>query len=260
MTQAMQSEPAPTDMDAIYRRQRFIYDATRRFYLLGRDRLIANLEVPDGGTILEIGCGTARNLIKAASHYPTARLYGLDISEVMLQTAAKSVARRGYENRVLLKAGDATTFDPVALFGSPGFDRVFISYSLSMIPFWGDVVRRAAACVTPHGALHIVDFGDFAQYPAFLRRAQLAWLRRFGVVPIPAFEKEIASLADMSGFAAETARLYGSYAIHAILEPLPQPASGYPRAKAAQQVECQSAMRLTKTGAVATGRPMQEKS
>ena len=30
-------------MDAIYRRQRHIYDATRKYYLLGRDRLIADL-------------------------------------------------------------------------------------------------------------------------------------------------------------------------------------------------------------------------
>lgn len=31
-------------MDAIYRRQRHIYDASRKFYLLGRDGLIADLD------------------------------------------------------------------------------------------------------------------------------------------------------------------------------------------------------------------------
>ena len=50
-------------MDAIYRGQRHIYDVTRRYYLLGRDGLIADLDVPAGGTVLEIGCGTGRNLI-----------------------------------------------------------------------------------------------------------------------------------------------------------------------------------------------------
>ena len=73
-------------MDGIYRYQRFIYDATRRYYLLGRDRLIERpWRCPTAAACLEIGCGTARNLIKAARRYPAARLYGLDVSEAMLR-------------------------------------------------------------------------------------------------------------------------------------------------------------------------------
>ncbi len=59
-------------MDRMYRFQRHIYDATRRFYLLGRERLIAELDVPPGGSVLEIGCGTGRNLILVARRYPNA--------------------------------------------------------------------------------------------------------------------------------------------------------------------------------------------
>ena len=33
-------------MDAIYRRQRFIYDLTLRPYLFGRDQMLAELEPP----------------------------------------------------------------------------------------------------------------------------------------------------------------------------------------------------------------------
>lgn len=33
-------------MDRIYRRQRHFYDATRKYYLLGRDPMIAGLAVP----------------------------------------------------------------------------------------------------------------------------------------------------------------------------------------------------------------------
>src|SRR5436190_741980 len=49
-------------MDRVYRRQRHIYDLSRKFFLLGRDRLIGALKPPPGGQVLEIGCGTARNL------------------------------------------------------------------------------------------------------------------------------------------------------------------------------------------------------
>ena len=81
-------------MDAIYRVQRHFYDVTRKPYLLGRDVLIRDLGVPDGGNVLEIGCGTARNLLCIARRYPTASCFGIDVSSVMLETARASIARR----------------------------------------------------------------------------------------------------------------------------------------------------------------------
>ena len=50
-------------MDRIYRHQRHIYDLTRKYYLLGRDELITALAPPGNGSVLEIGCGTGRNLL-----------------------------------------------------------------------------------------------------------------------------------------------------------------------------------------------------
>jgi S-adenosylmethionine-diacylgycerolhomoserine-N-methlytransferase len=109
--------------------------------------------------------------------------------------------------------------DPVHLFALHGFDRVFISYALSMIPAWREVVRHAAALVAPGGKLFIVDFGNFGSYPELLRRAQLAWLRRFSVVPIPAMDRKIGMLAEQMGFTAVTERLYGGYAVRFHLQP-----------------------------------------
>ena len=209
---------ASEQMDRIYRRQRFVYDVSRRYYLLGRDRLIASLDVPAGGTVLEIGSGTARNLIQAARRYPRARLYGLDVSEAMLRTARASVARRGFEERITLVAGDATAFDAARLFGAERFDRVFISYALSMIPAWTDVVQQAAACLAPGGTLWIVDFGDFDRYPAMMQALQRAWLKRFSVTPIVDLEIRLGALAAEAGLTATTRRLYGGYAIQARLE------------------------------------------
>jgi S-adenosylmethionine-diacylgycerolhomoserine-N-methlytransferase len=219
MTRMTIPASAAERMDAIYRRQRFIYDATRRHYLFGRDRMIESLDAPQGGAVLEVGCGTARNLIRSAQAYPGARFYGLDVSEEMLRTARAAVARRGLESRIVLAKGDATCFDPARLFGPAKFDRVFVSYALSMIPGWRDVVRRAASAVAPQGRLVILDFGDFEGYPALLRRAQLGWLSRFSVTPIPAMERKIGMLAEGMGFSAKTERLYGGYAILARLQP-----------------------------------------
>ncbi len=214
----MVTASAAEKMDVIYRHQRLIYDATRRYYLFGRDRVIADLRPPANGAVLEIGCGTARNLICAAGQYPEARFYGLDVSEAMLCSARASVARRSLAARIVLRKGDATAFDPANLFALHSFDRIFISYALSMIPAWRDVVRHAATCVAPGGELFIVDFGDFERYPAFLRSAQLAWLRFFSVVPIPAIERKIGMLAEQMGFKAATEKLYGGYAIQICLQ------------------------------------------
>jgi S-adenosylmethionine-diacylgycerolhomoserine-N-methlytransferase len=217
MSAAMGPGSAAEKMDGIYRRQRHIYDLTRRYYLLGRDWLIAELGVPEDGAVLEIGCGTARNLILTARRYPSARAYGLDVSEEMLRTARASVARHGLSPRIALAAGDATGFDAGALFGRAEFDRVFISYALSMIPGWERVLPAAARCLAPGGELHIVDFGDFAGYPAIFAWAQRAWLRRFSVTPIPDFEARIAKLGENLGLAVSTKRHYGGYAVRARL-------------------------------------------
>src|ERR1700723_3223859 len=104
------SEDAATLMDRMYRPQRYIYDLTRKHYLLGRDRLIAELAPPDGSTILEIGCGTGRNLIRAAQRYRSARLYGVDISSVMLEQAQHSVTGADLAARINLAQGDASSF------------------------------------------------------------------------------------------------------------------------------------------------------
>ena len=66
-------------MDRIYVWQTGIYDLTRKPYLLGRDRLIASLAPPVGGQVLEIGCGTGRNLVEAARRWPHANFHGFDI-------------------------------------------------------------------------------------------------------------------------------------------------------------------------------------
>ena len=87
-------------MDGIYKYQRYIYDATRKYYLLGRDRMLDRLKPPPGARVLEIGCGTGRNLILAARRYPEARFYGFDISEVMLDTARASIERAGLTDRI----------------------------------------------------------------------------------------------------------------------------------------------------------------
>ena len=77
-------------MDRLYRRQRHFYDVTRKYYLLGRDRLIEGIAPPPGGRVLEIGCGTARKLVGAPHAWPDAHFFGIDISAEMPTRRARS--------------------------------------------------------------------------------------------------------------------------------------------------------------------------
>jgi len=204
-------------MDGVYRWQRHIYDLTRKYYLLGRDRLIAELDVPAGGTVLELGCGTGRNLVRIARRYPQARLYGLDISAEMLETANASIKRRSLAGRVLIARDDAAGFDAQALFGTARFDRVFVSYALSMIPGWQPTIAQALAVLEPGGSLHIVDFGGQERLPCWFRRMLRGWLARFHVFPRGGLREALESECARTGASLSFKTLYRGYAVLAIV-------------------------------------------
>lgn len=204
-------------MNRIYRRQRHIYDATRRYFLLGRDEMIARLDAGTGHDVLEIGCGTGRNLVLAAQRYPGARLFGIDVSTAMLTSAIESIARHGLAQRVRVAHADATSFDPEKLFGVARFDRIFVSYSLSMIPGWTAALDRALARLLPGGELHIVDFGGQSRLPRWLKYPLRRWLSLFHVTPRDSLERILSDRARRSGFTLRVERPYRDYAQYAVL-------------------------------------------
>ncbi|MCG6857558.1 MAG: class I SAM-dependent methyltransferase [Salaquimonas sp.] len=203
-------------MDEIYRHQRFIYDLTRKYYLLGRDRLIEELQVPDNepgsATVLELGCGTGRNLILAARRYPHARLFGIDLSEEMLKTARTNIERSGMSDRIRLAQGDASLFNAASLFGETGFGRVFFSYALSMIPPWRKALETSLDIVTPGGSLHVVDFGAQEKLPDWFGDLLRVWLAKFHVAPRRDLEAVMANLASAHGGELAFRALYRDYA------------------------------------------------
>ncbi len=197
-------------MDRMYRYQRYIYDFTRKYYLFGRDTLIRELNPPPGASVLEVGCGTGRNLAVLGELYPGARLFGLDISAEMLATA-KAKLRRQNRPDAVLRVADATNFT-AASFDQEGFDRIVISYALSMVPEWEQAVDAAIAALKPGGSLHIVDFGQQEGWPAGFRRLLQAWLGRFHVTPRESLFDAMRKRAERNGAALEIRSLGRGYA------------------------------------------------
>lgn len=199
-------------MDRTYRHQRRIYDLTRAWFLLGRDHLIADLDVPAGGRVLEIACGTGRNLDHIARRYPGCDLYGLDISEQMLVSARAKLGMRA-----VLVQGDACGFDAQRSFGVAQFDRIVLSYSLSMIPDWPAALFQAMRHLAPGGRLHIVDFGTQNRLPQVASATLNAWLARFHVTPRHELLAELDRLTERNGMRHDVQPLYRTYAQYAVV-------------------------------------------
>lgn len=199
-------------MDGIYKSQRHIYDITRKYYLLGRDQLINDLKPKSGERVVEVGCGTGRNLIAAARKYPNAKFYGFDISEEMLMSARKNIEKAGLTDRITLAQGDASDFSTKNLFNIKHADHIFFSYTLSMIPPWESAIEQGLKALAPKGRLHIVDFGQQEKLPALFRLALLKWLEIFHVEPRNSLAGVAASLAKKAGFEGAFTALYRGYA------------------------------------------------
>ena len=125
-----------------------IYDATRWSFLFGRERILQHVAAIDHPKrILEVGCGTGRNLQSLRRRFPSAEITGVDLSSDMLQVAQQKV--RGVT--VLQQSYDK----PV----SGDFDLVLCSYALTMFnPGWDTAIQAAAQDLREGGLMSVVDF------------------------------------------------------------------------------------------------------
>jgi len=205
-------QQARNDMNRMYRFTRHVYDLSRKYYLLGRDRLIESLNAQDGERICEVGCGTARNLIKMAKRYPGAKFFGLDASDVMLETAQESLDRARLANPVRIAQGFSQSFDPGSLFDlKDTLDKIVFSYSLSIIPPWKESIDHALELLPPGGTIHIVDFGGQEELPRWFRAFLFWWLKLFHVYHKPEILAYLRELETSGAGSLRVETLYGGY-------------------------------------------------
>lgn len=164
------SAPIGGDLEGYYRLHAPLYDLSRPLFLFGRQRLLHALRAawtePRAPSILEVGCGTGRNLAALARIFPDSPLLGLDLSPAMLDQARR---RLGTRARLLHGAlGRAALGE---------HDMVIASYMLSMTgSAQAACVEAARACLAPGGLLGVVDFLR-TPIPAFARWMRLNHVR-----------------------------------------------------------------------------------
>ncbi len=135
-----------------------IYDLTRWSFLFGRNAIIREIRKhqPKANQILEIGCGTGRNLIRVANAFPEADIKGMDVSLDMLRIAHKRLKMTANQPELVhqpYQFGDDQYVDQI--------DVIIFSYSLTMInPQWSELIQQAYRDLAPGGIIAVADFHD----------------------------------------------------------------------------------------------------
>ena len=179
-----------------------------------RRKAVRRLQLKPGDSVLEIGCGTGRNLpflLEAVG--PDGHIFGVDLSEGMLSKARQLCTRRKWENVTLIHS-DASMYtvpDPVS--------GVIFSLSYATIPHHKQVLRHAWNQLQVGRNLVIMD----AKLPSGIRGRLLlpysVWIMKRTVLGNPFIQpwKDLSELTEQ--FKIEEL-LFGSYYICAARKPL----------------------------------------
>jgi ubiquinone/menaquinone biosynthesis C-methylase UbiE len=136
----------------------------RRFMEMGLHRLA----VQEGEAVLEIGFGTGHGIVALAQAVGrSGRVYGIDLSQGMLDITRSRVARAALDNRVHLYLEDAVHLP----FEANSMDAVLMSFTLELfdtleIPV---ILQECWRVLRPAGRIVVV---------AMSRRGRVGWMLR----------------------------------------------------------------------------------
>lgn len=141
------------EVEQYYRLHAPLYDATRWSFLFGRDSLLDMIpDLPSQPQVLEVGCGTGKNIERLEYHFPDAQITGIDLSLEMLRKADE---RLHESTQVELKLGryqgDSFEYN--------SFDLILLSYSMTMFgPHVDAIFNHLLKDLKPNGYIAVVDF------------------------------------------------------------------------------------------------------
>ncbi len=149
-------------LEAFYAEQSPTYDLFRDRLLHGREQLMRAIPVTQGGTLLDMGGGTGRNVSWLGERRAALSKIGIiDLCSSLLRVADERIRDQKWNN-VYTRIADVTTYQPA----EGPVDAITFSYSLTMIPNWIDALENAYAQLKPGGYIGVVDFYVSHKWPS----------------------------------------------------------------------------------------------
>ena len=145
-----------------------------------RNEAVSRLGLKSGGSVLEVGCGTGRNLARLVQAVGVeGTVYGVDVSEGMLEEAGELCRRAGWPHVRLMRADapDYTLSEPV--------DGVLFSLSYAVIPRHREALQQAWAQLRSGGYVVIMDAKLPPGVVGRLLRPFVLWTSRLTVLGNP---------------------------------------------------------------------------
>lgn len=142
-----------------YKKRARRYDLTAQFYYLFgfrewayRKKAVKKLDLKEGDTVVEIGCGTGLNFSLIQNIIgENGKIIGVDITEDMLNVAQQKIIENNWKNVELINA-DASEFVP-----SEKVDGIITSFAVSLSPNLETILQKYFNILKPNSKFVILD-------------------------------------------------------------------------------------------------------
>ena len=185
------------------------------FWLPGgiRPRAVKRLDLKPGDRVLEVGCGTGRNLPGLARAVgPDGRVYGIDISEGMLAKARSACDKYALTNVTLIQS-DASEYElPEPI------DGAIFSLSYAVMRDRKQALRNAWRQLKPGGRFVMLDAKVL---PGFVGRAThrlLSLILRLTVLGNPDLN-QVQDVRELTGQVEVESLQFGTYFVARAIKP-----------------------------------------
>ena len=210
---------SPSDMKSLFGKIAGRYDTMNRIMSLGLDRLwrraaIRGIEIPEGGRILDLACGTGDFTVEIARRWPDSRITGVDLTPEMIDIARKKLSDAG---GVTFLAGDAQN---LSMLETQGYSLIVCAFGFRNFPDKAKALSECRKLLAPGGRLIVLElFRPVSRTLGLLvdtwlsvvsrlfasgASAEYLYLRRSVANTVSA--GEFADLAEGCGFAVNSSR------------------------------------------------------
>lgn len=142
------------------------YDGLNRVISLGidqkwRKKVVALVKNEQPATVLDIATGTGDLAIQFASQIPNATITGLDISQGMLDVAAKKSAHLSYKDRLLFIQADSEALP----FADNSFDVITVSFGIRNFETLEKGLAEIYRVLAPGGLFVVLETSVPTKFP-----------------------------------------------------------------------------------------------